>query len=39
MTDILFTELQTHNICQKKNTKHDITNIPSHLHISDLSLL
>ena len=39
MTDILFTELQIHNICEKKHMKNDITNIPSHLHISNLNLL
>ena len=31
MTDILFTELQIHNISEKKHMKNDIPNIPSHL--------
>ena len=38
MTDILFTELQSHNIC-KKHMKNDVPNIPNHLHISDPNLL
>ena len=39
MTDSSFTELQSHNICEKKNMKNDMPNIPSHFHISNPNLL
>ena len=41
MTNFLFTELQSHNICRKlkNHMKNDIPSIPSHFHISDLNLL
>ena len=40
MTDIIFTEMQNHNICGKKyHMKNDIPNVPSQLHISHPNLL
>ena len=41
MTEFLFTEVQSHNISRKlkNHMKSDMSNIPSHLHISDSNLL
>ena len=40
MTDVLFAELQSHNIWRKlkNHLKNDIPNIPNYLHISDSNL-